>query len=250
MAQLTYQDLQLVLQKLPWTLTQLMRQPEWLGRIFVAGGVIRSVIAGEKISDIDVFASSKDDAELLACRLVNCSPEQLQRPALRATLGVVLTDNAITLTSFEPAIQIIHRWVFESGEAVANSFDFSVCAAALWWGRRDPSLANPEWQSYCDDRFYADVAAHRLIYRAPVRSENAAGSLLRVLKYYQKGYQIPIDHLAAVIGRLMAGYQPTLEFALDEAHITKSVYALLLDKPVKALVNPQPVAYAGTRTKY
>lgn len=51
-------------------------------------------------------------------------------------------------------------------------------------------------------RFYPDLAAKRLTYCAPKRIEEAGGSLLRVLKFYRRGYIIPLDSLAAVIARL------------------------------------------------
>ena len=47
------------------------------------------------------------------------------------------------------------------------------------------------------------MASKRLVYRSPARNEDAGGSMLRVLKYYQKGYRIPLDSLGAVIARLI-----------------------------------------------
>ena len=59
-----------------------------------------------------------------------------------------------------------------------------------------------------DDDFYSDLAAKRLVYRAPQRNEDAGGSILRVLKFYQRGFRIPLDSLGAVIARLVNQIDP------------------------------------------
>jgi len=239
--ELSYHDLQFVLQRAPWGLLHVMRKPEWAGRIFVGGGFIRSVVAGDEVNDVDVFVKSKADAQALSIHLAKISPEQYSAPAQRRDAGIIETDNAITLTKIKPTVQIIHRWVFENPEDVANSFDFTICCAVFWWGAKEPG-SRPNWQSFCEDRFYQDVASRRLIYRSPKRNEDAGGSLLRVLKYYQKGYRIPVDSLAAVIGRLMSAYQPTLEgFTLSEEHVSKVVCGLL--REVDPAVDPSHVSH-------
>lgn len=242
--ELTYHDLQFVLQRSPWGLLHTMRKPEWHNRIFVGGGFIRSVVAGDPINDVDVFVSSKEDARKLADVLTKRDKDPLVNPS---EYGIFESDNAFTLTKIKPTIQIIHRWVFDKGIDVADSFDFTICCAVFWWGHKTIIDGNaqpdsrPAWCSFCDDRFYPDVAARRLIYRKPKRNEDAGGSLLRVLKYYQKGYRIPVDSLAAVIGRLMAAYQPTLEFTLSEEHVSKVVCGLL--REVDPEVDPNHISH-------
>jgi hypothetical protein len=68
-----------------------------------------------------------------------------------------------------------------------------------------PDPENSGWRSVSDSRFYSDLAAKRLVYTMPQRNEDAGGSMLRVLKYYQRGYRIPIDSLGSVMARLMMG---------------------------------------------
>lgn len=183
MAQLDRQDLIWALRRVPKELKELMEEPEWQGKIFVGGGFLRSTVAGEPINDVDVFVGSKEVAELIALKL--CKDKK----------DVYRTDNAFTVKGKLP-IQIIHRWLFDSCESVADSFDFTVCCAAFSYG-------SSGWTSWCDDKFYTDLAAKRLVYRSPVRNEDAGGSMLRVLKYYQKGYRIPLNSLGAVIARLV-----------------------------------------------
>lgn len=210
MTSLSFHDLQFALLRTPKQLLEVMKRPEWAGKIFVGGGFLRSIVAGDDINDIDVFVTNDNDAHKLSNELVLSSGELSSDN--RSKLSWV-TDNAITVKCFKPCIQIIHRWTFDNALQVSDSFDFTCCCAAFWWGQphyapgtlHDAALREPQWHSVCDERFYCDVAAKRLIYRNPVRNEDAGGSMLRVLKYYQKGYRIPLDSLADVITRLVQG---------------------------------------------
>jgi hypothetical protein len=159
--------------------------------LFAAGGFIRSCITNEHVSDIDLFTPSKEQARDLAQELASAS-----------TSGKIHeTDNALTVKGFRTPIQFIHRWTFTKPEDALESFDFTIAMAAFWCDKTSG------WQSCCGDRFYQDLAAKRLIYRSPIRNEDAGGSMLRVLKFYQRGYRIPLDSLGAVIARLNSGIE-------------------------------------------
>jgi hypothetical protein len=160
-------------------------------KAFVAGGFIRATIAGEKPNDIDIFSGSKDEATLLSAKLMQ---------GRRA----VNTDNAITLLGDGLPLQFIHRWSFASPEAALSSFDFTIAQAAIWYSPF-ASGAKACWQTTASERFYGDVAAKRLVYTSPARDEEAGGSLLRILKFYQRGYRIPLDSLSNVIITLLKG---------------------------------------------
>lgn len=177
------QDLKWALTRLPKKLLVLMQDAQWQNSIFVGGGYLRSIVSNEPVNDVDVFVKNVKDAELLAYKLADNISD------------IYKTDNAFTVKGKLP-IQIIHRWTFDKIEDVSNSFDFTICCAAFTYNGEN-------WDSYCDDRFYIDLANKRLVYRSPVRNEDAGGSALRVLKYYQKGYRIPLDSFGAVIARLV-----------------------------------------------
>lgn len=181
MAQLDQWDLKFCVQRLPKKVVDIMKDQNWVGKMFMGGGFIRGVIAQERLNDVDLFARSTDDAHLLAGLLADNKSD------------IHKTDNAITIRGKLP-IQIITRWVFDKPEDVTNSFDFTICCAVVFYSEN-------RWQSYCDDRFYVDLASKRLVYRSPSRNEDPGGSILRVLKYYQRGYRIPLDSLGAVVAR-------------------------------------------------
>lgn len=204
---LTNYDLSFALRRLPRELKELMKNIEWGNLIFVGGGYLRSIVSGEAINDVDVFCADALRAELLANKL-----------ALIYGCKIIKTENAYTVLSKPLTIQIIHRWVFNKAEDVADSFDFTICCAAF-------SYNNGIWFSYCDDNFYADLAAKRLVYRSPKRNEDAGGSILRVLKYYQKGYRIPLDSLGAVIARFISVL--AINGTRNEEHEAKVLTGLL-----------------------
>lgn len=185
-------DRNFCVQRLPKALRELMESPRWSGLVFAGGGFIRSVVSREDVNDVDVFTTSKEAAEELAAALLD-EGRRLHR-----------TDNAITVLGIVPTVQIIHRWTFKYAPDCIQSFDFTCCRACIFYN-------HGRWESRADVDFYRDVAAKRLVYCSPVREEEPGGSMLRVLKYYQKGYRVPLDSLGLIIGRLVQGTDGDVE---------------------------------------
>lgn len=189
MTTLSHHDLQWILIRCPKRVLELLKAHPL--RCFMAGGFIRACIAREPVNDIDLFCSSAEEAGSLAMELADNDPKRLYK-----------TDNAITVRGYGLPIQIVHRWTFAVPEQCIRSFDFTIAAAALW--AIDSKTENP-WHSILHETYYADLAAKRLVYTAPDRNEEAGGSMLRVLKFYQRGYRIPLSSLGSVIARLFRG---------------------------------------------
>jgi hypothetical protein len=168
--------------------------------IVVAGGYIRSCITGEPVSDIDCFHLSSYENVI---DLAKASQQLAAKHAMELSHSfqtnkrMVETDNAVTVY-MDPPVQFIHRWRYEKPEDVVESFDFTICAAAFWY-----SQGLNGWCSSCVPEFYEDLAAKRLVYRNPKRDEAAGGSILRVLKYYRRGYNITLPSFADVIARVV-----------------------------------------------
>lgn len=216
-------DVYWCVRRLPKSVFDLMKKHRQL--VTLAGGYVRSCIAHEDINDIDLFTSSKDMAGVLAKQLAgDGKPFE--------------TDNAFTVKP-KPGlpVQFIHRWTFAKPQDVVPSFDFTVALAALWW-------AGERWESLCDERFYTDLAAKRLVYCSPARNEDAGGSILRVLKFYQRGYRIPLDSLGAVISRLVMGVDEQKLYHKDvprEQMLSKVLTGLL--REVDPLIDPNHFAH-------
>jgi len=217
MPELMFHDLQFALRRLPYGVLKLLR--DFPNKVFVGGGYIRAIIASEHINDIDLFVPSKDLGEAYATILAEGRK-------------VYTTDNAFTITKTKPMVQIIHRWTYETPSDLINSFDFTIAMGALWYD-------GGGWRSLCHERFYADLAAKRLHYTAPIRNEDAGGSLLRVLKFYQRGYRIPLDSFGAVIARLVQAVR--MDEIHDEKHLAKVLTGLL--REVDPAIDPNHLAH-------
>jgi hypothetical protein len=177
MAILTKADLNLVLSRCPGVLRTFMkRSGGWL-----AGGFIREVIAGGQASDYDLFVHKFLQPKALA--------EQLQSLIDGSYLHE--SENACTLISDHLPIQIISRWQFTDPAEVRDTFDYTVCKAVVYWDR-----GAGEWMSRCDDAFYPDLAARRLVYTG---SDEPEASLLRMIKFIRRGYNIQVDSLSRLL---------------------------------------------------
>ncbi len=206
-ATLSPYDLNWILRRLPKKVVALMEEhPQ---KLFLAGGFIRAAIAQEPINDIDLFVPSK----LFASQI---GEELAEKKGTR----VIETQNAVTIIGYHVPIQIVHRWVYEQPEQCLESFDFTIASAAIW---KEPSKG---WCSKAHRDFYADLAAKRLVYLAPLRNEDAGGSMLRTLKFYQRGYRMPLSSLGAVIARLVKGVRADPQ-NIDEAFLGELVTGLL-----------------------
>ncbi len=201
MSNLTPTDLEWAVKRLPKKVKKLLRDRP--NKLFLAGGYIRSRITGEKVSDIDLFAPSYEEAkeaitDFNVDGFVNEDGSNRQEIIDQFKGFILETENAFTAKGQQPMVQVIHRWTFSNPEDAIQSFDFTIAKAAIWWN-------GDSWMSVCHPHYYADLAGKRMVYTSPVREESPGGSLLRVLKFYQKGYRIPLDSLAAVIARLVNG---------------------------------------------
>ena len=185
MITLSRDDLKWCLRRLPKDVIELMEKEG--DSVVLAGGYIRARITGEKPSDIDMFTKTGKAAELYARRL-SSNKEPIE------------TDNAFTVIGRKLSVQFIKKWTYDKPSDTISSFDFTIARAAIWF-----DAVAKEWQSLCDDRYYIDLAARRLVYCSPKWIEEVGGSMLRVLKFYQRGYRIPLDSLGGVIARVMTG---------------------------------------------
>jgi hypothetical protein len=178
-------DLHWCVQRLPRSLRNLIKKEE----IVVSGGYIRSCIQNETIKDIDLFIPDASYAEDMVLELAEGNKKKVHK-----------TENALTVLGGKYTIQFITRWTYDNPQDVISSFDFTVCQAAFWWDHYCQ-----KWDSICSEQYYSDIAAKRLIYTSPRREEEPGGSMLRVLKYYQKGFRITLDSYAKIITRLVSG---------------------------------------------
>jgi hypothetical protein len=176
---------------------------------FIGGGFIRAIIAGEKVSDIDLFGGSKWWLNRWADMLAEDRGVKPHK-----------SGNAITILA-PPRwpVQFITRWLFDKPEELIESFDFTICKSVIWADVEIHSVLNKDvqctgrikrlvtWKSICHDDFYSDLAARRIVYTFPNRNEDAGGSFMRVKKFVARGYNVQTATLAGVVARLCLGIE-------------------------------------------
>jgi len=189
MQTLTKEDLRFVVSRIPRDVREMMIKYN----LTIAGGFIRSTIAGEKPSDIDLFGETVEMLDNAANWI-----------AANRRARIHKTDNAITiLTPSRIPLQLITRWLYKEIGPLVESFDFTIAQAAIGVIVNEDGKS-VSWTSFISDSFYPDLAARRLVYTFPVRNEDAGGSLLRVRKFLSKGYTIQAPALAGTIARLIS----------------------------------------------
>lgn len=183
---LTPQHLDYVVANIPRDVRALM----YSGKIILGGGFVRSILTGEKVSDIDLFGPTTLELSDAAYALAKSRNGRVHE-----------TKNAFTVLSDRTTVQFIIRWLFYTPEAAIASFDFTIAQAAIW--HTDPiSDSDNGWHSLIAPTYYSDLATKALVYTFPVRKEDAGGSLMRVRKFLRMGYQIRAASLAGVCARL------------------------------------------------
>lgn len=212
---LTNTDLHFVVSRIPRDVLSLIKNEG----LILGGGFIRATIAQEKVSDIDLFGDNEERLKTIAYKFT------ADRKGGRFTES----KNAITiLSSPRLPVQIIKRWLFKDANEVVNSFDFTICQAAIWFSKDDNLF-----HSVVNDSFYSDLAARRLVYTSPMRSEDAGGSMLRVRKFISKGYNIQAESLAAVMARVFIAIdKERAAHAFDmqnESDVAKIIRGLLIE---------------------
>lgn len=233
MSELLPEDLNFIVRTLPKDVRKVLKENPGL---CLAGGAIRARIAKEEINDYDLWGGDARMLKLIA-----------ESFAAKREVRLMSTDNAHTvLTQGRTPVQFIHRWVFDNPIALADSFDFSIAAAAIWWEGEDYQKRNDEhlelmensgvatqeaaygWKSYCSDQFYPDLAAKRLRYLSPTRNEDAGGSFLRMTKFLGKGYTISPESLGKLVARLNQGVRYPEDFLKRPEEYQGRIYTSLL----------------------
>lgn len=135
---------------------------------FIAGGCLTSAFTGKDINDVDIyFKTKKDFIEAVG----NAYDERFW--------CVAASDRAITFADGQNIIQLMHFDFFENAEAIFDAFDFTIVMAAYDIDAKD-FVFHDDFLKHAAQRFLRFHSGTRYPY----------GSLMRVLKYQQRGYTI------------------------------------------------------------
>lgn len=134
--------------------------------VIIAGGAIRSIFAGEKIKDFDLYFRCKEDSDRL-----------LKHEKFK-NVSQFVTHNAVSIRLEGKTFQLI-TLLYGEPEALINQFDFTVCQAGY-------DINNKTW--YFHDNFFKHLAGRSLVFNNTLPYPLA--TLYRAFKYQKKGYNI------------------------------------------------------------
>lgn len=228
-------DLHRVVSFIPLAVRSVMKKDN----LYLGGGFIRELISQgpQGVQDIDLFGTVVN----LTDGAVDLELDELF--TRKMPVRKIVTKNATTLLpAVGRPVQFISRWPFKAPKDVAESFDFTVCQAVVFW---DESIQ--KWGSIVNESFYPDLAARRLVYTSPVRIEEAGGSLMRVVKFLKRGYSISPVELGRVVARLVSAHHHMK--GVDEVDAARVFSGLLLEVDPLSVVagldyEPLPVGAA------
>jgi len=183
-------DVKRIVGRLPECLKLLMASPPFIGKVSIAGGFIRSILANQDINDIDVFVSDLEVADKV-CNFVMNNFAMNYLGNLRASYS----ENACTLFHAGIPIQIITKWLYKTPQEVIDDFDFTICQAAIYYHENDGFIG------ICDNDFYPSLYGKELIFTSPVGEHHPMGSLFRYLKFAKLGYYIESDSFFSLIAK-------------------------------------------------
>lgn len=135
---------------------------------FIAGGALTSVFTGQPINDVDLYFKSRAAFD-----------EAIAAAYDEGLWCVARSARAVTFAQGSSIVQLMHFDWFETASAVFDAFDFTACMAAYDIDAREFVF---------HDDFLKHAAQRFLRFHAGTRFPFA--SLLRVLKYQQRGYTI------------------------------------------------------------
>lgn len=149
-------------------------------KAMICGGAILSVFTETKINDYDIYFRTFSDAYSMI--------KDLEKISYLAK--VFTTENAVTFKSKELTIQIIcgENLFGNSPMDLIDKFDFSVCMGAYDFNTDLFTV---------DKNFFTSIANHKLIFN--VKVDYPICSMIRLLKYQEKGYSIEGTELMKLI---------------------------------------------------
>ena len=135
---------------------------------FIAGGALTSAFTGSEIKDADMYFKSK--AAFI---------DAVEQAYDEGLWCLAATDRAVTFARGESIIQLMHFDFFATAQDIFDAFDFTVCMAAY-------DLDDEQFVFH--DDFMKHAAQRFLRFHSGTRYPY--GSLIRILKYQQRGYTI------------------------------------------------------------
>lgn len=165
--------------------------------VVLAGGLIRDVIAGLPVKDVDIFCHSQEQAERLA---------------MEAGTYVTKTLFAFTVKTLRLPVQYVFYKEFADATELVSQFDFRACCAGIYWepacGLATADYLGGRWVGIAADGFHVDCEDKELRFMSQKKDEGMLTALGRALKLTAKGWHLSTNEAAAIITHWQ-GAKPT-----------------------------------------
>lgn len=135
---------------------------------FIAGGALTSAFTNQPINDVDIYF--KTEADFV---------EAVQQAYDESMWCVAATDRAVTFVYRDSVVQLMHFDYFADANAIFDAFDYTVSMAAFDIDANE-FVFHEDFMKHAAQRYLKFHSGTRYPY----------GSLMRVLKYQQRGYTI------------------------------------------------------------
>jgi hypothetical protein len=147
----------------------------------LAGGAIRSVVAGDPVRDWDIYDILGTRGGDVAVSFADWRRTQTKNTTTCTRDGVVVQCIPRDDLEMEGTMR-----VFE----LLDGFDFTICQAAVF-----------KYRGVCNHRFYPDLAARRIAF-----NEDATGSLVdsfrRAMRFSERGFRMDKASLCTMLSTL------------------------------------------------
>lgn len=162
----------------------------------VAGGFCRDAFIGEEPKDVDIFAVSPEIlAEALLWFKTEAKDYQLERQKTNSVNFVSNFDDEQACFKDVAPVQFINRVFFPMHGELIRSFDWSICQIAVYY------ILEDGWKGICTQEFGKDIQSETLHYTAPDRDEDPGASVLRMMRFTQRGWKPTEESIARCLGR-------------------------------------------------
>lgn len=164
-------------------------------KAWVAGGYILSVITKAPIKDIDVFFQNYDEYSRAKSLLTAKYSNNADIKTLNGTTTFRFADG-------RPSIQLISNWLEDSPTKLLDKFDFTISQAALY-------VRYGLFELTHISSYFENIAKKELVYNP--NDDFRGSSILRIIKYAGRGYNITTEELSIVLEALYANAYPTFD---------------------------------------
>lgn len=162
----------------------------------IAGGFCRDAFIGEEPKDIDIFAVSDElMREATLWFNVHTDSYQLEKDSLNS-INFRPKHDFDPVYETLPPIQFVTRAHYHMHGELIQSFDWSICQIAVYW-----NTINEAWEGICTEKFGEDIQSGTLHYTAPERDEDPGASVLRMMRFTQRGWRPTEESIARCLGR-------------------------------------------------